>query len=689
LFPFTATVGQETAKRALLASIVNPSVGGTLLRGERGCAKSTLARALGRVLPMQRVVAGCPYRCDPDDRGTMCASCAATDPELITIADEQMRVVELPISASADRIVGGIDVVAALRGGCVTFSPGILAAANRNVLFLDEVNLVGAEVVDMLVDVAASGLNIVEREGISVVHPARFTLVGTMNPEEGELRPQLLDRFGLCVDTAGLGDVASRVEVAERHAAFRRHDPDFIQHYDDEDQRVAESLQRARAAVRQVSLSPEMGRAICTMCLDAGVSGHRADVVMRHTVVALAAQSGRNRGVLADINDAGQLALAHRARQAIKQRQPSSPENRHNSAARDEHEPDANKHDDPSWNPPRIGHPEPPRSTYQSTPSANGTPGTPRESPDAAATRGQGDIPAVDGRGVSISPDFVSLSMPTVELPRTRRPRATSGRRMRSRAVDRRGRHVASQAQDPVTDIAIDATLRVAAPLQIGRGWTPGEPLRLRRSDLRQKVREHKVSSLIVFVVDGSASMVAEARMAMTKSAILSLLHDAYVRRDRVAAVVFQGRYARTVLPPTSSVSLAERLLAELPVGGSTPMSHGLWMARQLIQRERKLDPSVQPLLVLVSDGYPNVAVSNKPAYQECVEIAELIAKNNIAALVVDSDHGEPKDGAILMYEDLRPSACPVLAECMGATYIALTELSAEQLSRHVIRMRT
>ncbi|HME67508.1 MAG TPA: VWA domain-containing protein, partial [Streptosporangiaceae bacterium] len=337
---------------------------------------------------------------------------------------------------------------------------------------------------------------------------------------------------------------------------------------------------------------------------------------------------------------------------------------------------------------PRPGPPDDPgeRSEYGSALPADTVPPPSPESGDAKDSGARADT----GEGGRLVTAALAgkVEVPLVELRRTRRARAASGKRMLSQATDHRGRYVRSRAQDPVTDIALDATLRAAAPHQIGRGRGPGEPLRLHRDDLRQKVREHKVGSLVVFLVDGSASMGAQERMAMTKGVILSLLHDAYVRRDRVAAIVFRGRSAQTVLEPTSSVSVAQRQLAELAVGGSTPMAHGLWSAYQLIRRAQHLDPTLRPLLIMVSDGYPNVAMSDGDPYQECVDIAERIGRDSIDALVVDSARPALADVAVPMYEDLRPAACRALAEHMGAAYFSMTQMSAYQLGRLVIRLR-
>jgi magnesium chelatase subunit D len=697
MFPFSAIVGQDDLKLALCVNAVDPLLGGALIRGERGSGKTTVVRALGGILPVQRVVAGCPYRCDPDDRGTMCAACAAREPDVIPVATERMRIVELPVSASLERVVGGIDLEAALRHGLTRFSPGILASANRNVLYLDEVNLISDSVVDVLLDAAASGINTVEREGISVTHPARFVLVGTMNPQEGELRPQLLDRFGLCVDVRGFEDVEQRAEVADREAAFRRGDPVFAVRYEQADRGLAGSVEAARAGLGGVGIAPGLARMICQTCVDAGVAGHRADVVIHHAAMALAALRSRRRVTPADVGDAAALALAHRAQRPIERRVPVPPQDGQDDPA----EPPRARADpgDVEMHQPRTPHPGPPDDAEDrpadaappddmARPDVNAPPSSPSSSPEGEDGGAHRDADTGEGGRLVTAAREGKVDVPQVELRRTRRARAASGKRMLSEATDHRGRYVRSRAQDPVTDVALDATLRTAAPHQIGRGRGSGEPLRLHRDDLRQKVREHKVGSLVVFLVDGSASMGARERMAMTKTVILSLLHDAYVRRDRVAAIVFRGRSAQTVLAPTSSVSFAQRQLAELAVGGSTPMAHGLWSAYQLIRRAQHLDQTLRPLLIMVSDGYPNVAMGDGDPYRECLDIAERIGRDGIDALVVDSARPALADVAVPMYEDLRPAACQALAERMGATYFPMTRMSANQLGRLVIRLR-
>ncbi len=702
-YPFSAVVGQDDLKLALFLNAVDPLVGGVLVRGERGSGKTTLVRALGGILPMQRVVAGCPYRCDPDSRDAMCDTCRARSDgagPALEVATERMRVVELPINASLERLVGGIDISAALRHGVTRFSPGILAAANRNILYIDEVNLIGDGVVDALLDVAASGVNTVEREGVSIAHPSRFALVGTMNSQEGELRPQLLDRFGVCVDVRALTDVETRADVAESDFAFRTGDPAFAARYAEQDRLLAEEIVAAQRGLGGVTLSAEISRLICRTCVDANVSGHRADVVMHHAVAALAALRDRKRGTPADVDDAAFLALAHRSRNAVLGRKPdpacatdaSDTSDASDDASEDETAPQAEA--DTQAQRPTSAQPSP--DGEDSAPDDGGDSDDDQAPPpeDAAQPDGEAhgsDRAADGGDGPMVVPVAreVAPDVPLIELPRTRHPRSASGKRMRSEAVDTRGRYVSARIADPVTDIAIDATLRAAAPHQRSRGWSPGAPLALRRDDLRQKVRQHKVGSLVIFVLDGSASMAAEQRMAVTKSVVLSLLHDAYVRRDRVAVVVFRGRSATTVLAPTSSVAVGERELAALAVGGSTPLPHGLFTAYRLAERERRLDASLRPLIVLISDGHANVALGTGNPKAESLDIADQIGRDGFDCLVVDTARKPDPQAKAPMYHDLRPSACPALAERMGAAYFSMADMDASQLGRIVVRLRT
>src|SRR6266852_2768760 len=318
-YPFTAIVGQDEMKLALVLNAINPSIGGVLIRGEKGTGKSTAVRALARLLPDQQVVEGCHFGCHPNDPEDWCADCRdRSRAGKLPVATRRMRVVELPINASEDRVVGTIDLEAALKEGSRRFEPGVLAEANRNILYVDEVNLLDDHIVDVLLDAAAMGVNTVEREGVSVSHPSRFILVGTMNPEEGELRPQLLDRFGLCVDVEGIRDLDKRVLIAERDADFKRGDHEFVAQHAAADHNLRSHIAEGIATFPEVDLPREILRLIAQISIALEVDGHRSDLVCARAARALAAYRRHASPSREDIYDAATLALAHRARQPIR-----------------------------------------------------------------------------------------------------------------------------------------------------------------------------------------------------------------------------------------------------------------------------------------------------------------------------------------------------------------------------------
>jgi magnesium chelatase subunit D len=523
------------------------------------------------------------------------------------------------------------------------------------------------------------GQNVVEREGVSFSHPSRFILVGTMNPEEGELRPQLLDRFGLCVDVEGIRDADERVLIAERDAAFKRGDHEFANEFAAADHNLSRALAEAIAAVKHVRINSGQARLISSICVEADVLGHRADVVIDHAARALAAYRRHVTPNKEDIYDAATLALAHRARQPLRRDQdettsPEMGEDQEGSKPSDSQagEPQASESDAPAE-----------ASAEQSSSASDG--GQQSAGSDMGTTTG-------GSSGHESSPDAAEMfNLRRIDLPRQRRVRKQGGKRSASQTPDRRGRYVRAEPKAKVNDLAIDATVRAAAPMQKDRGRRPGERLKLERDDLRQKVRERKVGNLIVFVVDASASMDAEQRMAATKGAILSLLQDAYVRRDRVAVVIFKNRTAEVVLRPTSSVSLARRRLEKLSVGGTTPLTHGLMAGYKVVKTELLRDPTIRPLLVLISDGRGNISMFKEEPLVEAQKVAGMIDAEDIDALVIDSarDYSHLPSVQHLarvapMYQTYAINACADLAERMGAHYYGLYDLSRDEIASAV-----
>jgi len=314
VYPFTAIVGQERMKRALILNAVNPRIGGVLIRGERGTAKSTAARALAALLPNVRVVEDCRFACDPDRPGTFCTECYERTErgEELPIAIRRTPFVDLPVSATEDRVVGTLDIESAIQRGERRFDAGILASANRGLLYIDEVNLLDDHVVDVLLDSAAMGMNIVEREGISFTHPSRFILVGTMNPEEGELRPQLLDRFALSVEIHGIRTPRERVQIMERNLAFEQDGELFRQEWLVREEELSRRIDLGRNLIDQVKHSDRNLLAIASLTASLNVDGHRADLVILKAARAHAALEGREHITEMDIALAAELALPHR-----------------------------------------------------------------------------------------------------------------------------------------------------------------------------------------------------------------------------------------------------------------------------------------------------------------------------------------------------------------------------------------
>src|SRR5947209_2673963 len=431
-YPFTAIVGQESMKLALILNAIVPTIGGVLIRGEKGTGKSTAVRGLARLLPEHDVVEGCHFGCDPTDREALCADCRMRlqAAGMLPHHKRRMRVVELPINASEDRVVGTIDIEAALRTGQRRFEPGVLAEANRNILYVDEVNLLDDHLVDVLLDAAAMGVNVVEREGVSFSHPARFILIGTMNPEEGELRPQLLDRFGLCVDVEGIRDPDERVLIAERDAAFKRGDHEFVNEFAAADHNLSRALGEAIAAVKNVRISAGQARLISSICVEADVLGHRADVVIDHAARALAAYRRHISPTREDIYDAATLALAHRARQPINR------DHEETSSPQSGEEQEGSKPTDTQAGEPQPSDSDAPAATTAEESSSASDGGQQSAGSDQGMTTG-------GSSGHESAPDATeTFNLRRIDLPRQRRVRKQGGKRSASQDPDRRGRHV-------------------------------------------------------------------------------------------------------------------------------------------------------------------------------------------------------------------------------------------------------
>ena len=668
VFPFTALVGQERMKRALLLNAINPRLGGVLIRGEKGTAKSTAARALAALLPPLSVVAGCPFSCDPDQQEALCDGCAARRAagEDLGRAERPARVVDLPVGATEDRVVGTLDLERAIGHGERRFEPGLLAQANRGILYVDEVNLLGDHLVDVLLDAAAMGRNVVEREGVAAAHPAVFVLVGTMNPEEGDLRPQLLDRFALAVEVAGMPNPDERAEVVRRRIAYEADPVVFGEEWAAVEQATRERVNAARALLPRVRVDDTMLRLITSICAEAGVDGMRGDLVMYKAAATLAADAGHIVVTVDDVREAAELALPHRRRRQPFE-QPGLDREALDESIRRHQDREAGQ----GGSTEDTGNESAAETTDDELGGGNGgTHGDERTPPTQAGDAVTRVFAPEDGRQVP----SLRLTRPDATV------RAANGRRSITRAGV--GRYVhAVVPNGAARDLALDATLRAAAPYQRSRRALPAEGraprLLLRSSDVRVKVREARTGALVLFVVDASGSMGALQRMAAAKGMVLAFLRDAYRRRDRVGLITFRGTRAELALPPTSSVELAEQRLRELPTGGRTPLAHGLALAADTLRQNVRSNLSAIPLLIVLSDGRANVPLSGAggDALTDSGAVAATIARQGWASVVVDTEAGRTRLGL-----------ARALSDALGARYMRLDEMSdmAEMSAAHV-----
>ena len=628
-FPFTAIVGQQEMKLALILNVVDPLIGGVLIMGHRGTGKSTAVRALADLLPRISVVEGCVYNCDPDDVRNLCTDCAARKPLTSKLA--AVSVVELPLGATEDRVCGTIDIERALSEGRKTFDPGLLARANRGFLYIDEVNLLEDHLVDLLLDVAATGRNKVEREGVSVEHPSHFVLVGSGNPEEGELRPQLLDRFGLHAEVRTENYLDNRVDILERREAYDRDPEEFYETYEGEQEQLRKRIQRARAKLRKVAVDRSILSKIAQVCADLKVDGHRGELTIMRAARALAAFDGRRNVTEQHVRHVSAMSLRHRLRRDALD----------DIVKTDQIEQAV----DAIF--PQTGQPPPDGDR-----KANNSPSTdsPRKNPSGPRQRAAAPSGGKTNVADAPSPPAVENKSPESRL--EEKLRTTAAERARSASQSRRssgakpasshlrGRYTrAVSYKKSGSRIAIDATLRALVASISGPQLTP-----VSSSALRYKLLKHKRGTLYIFAIDASGSMAAN-RIARAKSTILKLLRKSYLNRDSVAIVSFHGETANLDLAPSRSILRARRVLDSLPMGGSTPLGAGLVTTLELLKLVG--DRFGENVVLLFTDGRSNVPLRRNvmnvrvlrqmKIESELCELAGAFRKTRAHLVVVDT----------------------------------------------------
>ncbi|MEW6553836.1 MAG: VWA domain-containing protein [Actinomycetota bacterium] len=658
LYPFSAIVGQAKMKRALLINAVDPGIGGLLIKGERGTGKSTAARALADLLPEIDTVAGCTFSCDPHNPEEMCETCRASweAGQPLPVLTRPMRFVTLPLNASEDRVVGSLDLEKAVREGVKDFEAGILADANRSLLYVDEVNLLDDHIVDILLDAAAMGVNVVEREGVSFSHPSSFIMIGTMNPEEGELRPQLEDRFGLCVEVQGEKASEDRIEVIRRRQRFLADPRLFRASFDAMQETLRGEVLRARRMLPEIELSDAIMELVARIAVELEVCGHRADIATCQAARALAALQGKKDIDDDHIREAAEMALVHRLRRTPFDDQFKGMERLERIIERKGRLIDIPLQDNrPAMN---AAAPLAGNVAEESRPAA------PPEERCAAVSSREIETPPLQGL-------------------ETRVNRRANGSRSSAITETGEGRKVGYRLPRPDEEVnsgnlATGPTLRAAAARTAGSD----QPWGVRKEDLRASIKRRKVGNLILFILDASASMGCQERIETTKKVVTQLLVDAYQKRDRVGLISFRDEGAQLVLNPTSSVQLANLRIKDLTTGGATPLNHGLAMGLLVARRELRRDPDIGPLLVLITDGHGNVGYASDNPLRESLELAEKIHAQNLPCLVFDTSPGASRNKAGRTV----PSHARRIADAMGAEYHHLAGLQPEDMLDHLNR---
>ncbi|MFZ8837334.1 MAG: ATP-binding protein [Pyrobaculum sp.] len=617
-FPFTAIVGNVDAKLALILNAIDPDIGGVLLVGDKGTGKSTMVRSLANVLPEIEVVADCSFNDDPRDPMHMCELCYQryVKGEELPVVKRRMRVVNLPLSITVDRLVGTIDIKRALREGIRALQPGLLAEANRNILYIDEVNLLDDYTANLLLDVAASGWNIIEREGFSFRHPAKFVLVGSMNPEEGELRPQILDRFGLYVNVETSKDPEERVEIIRRVEEFRKDPILFMKRYEPYENELRERISRAKDLVRNVEIDDELLKFIAKVVTDMGIRTHRAEIVTVRAAKALAAFNGRTRVELEDVKRVMRLTLPHRIKAKPFDKAQGSPNFNDllNQIFNNEPRSDRKNHNNNT---------QPMKSLSTENADLSGGEASKEHGNLNQASKELNRDSGLTWRGVgpnnygSFRRDELNI-ITGLDL-----TRVISGwgdlktvnkcSKGNTRYVIGGGRGIAisyviPKNVDEQNDIDINATINAAVIRN------PTLPISIEPMDFRVKLRLTNAPTLIAILLDLSGSMSAKRKIEIAKGIIKRLIEDSYIKRTYLTLITFRGLDAEVLMQPTRHYGVLYDVVDKLPIGGATPLPVAL--AKLLtIARSFKLkyrDSAIYT--VLITDGKANVPLRRSVA---------------------------------------------------------------------------
>ncbi|WP_201798847.1 AAA family ATPase [Methanomassiliicoccus luminyensis] len=621
-FPFSAILGMDDAKRALMCIMVNPRIKSVLIRGGPGVAKTTIARSVSEGISGKRMV-------------------------------------NIPLNASEEQVFGGLDVEAAVNDGTIKMQKGLLFRADGGLVYIDDANLLDQKILTSVLDAAHTGRVVVERGAVSDTYPCPVAVIATMNPRDSDLSSHMLDRFDLCVNVELWGGPQERGEILRRNMEFSDDPSSFAITYSDGEEEVRRKIERGRSILPMVTISDELLSIVSELCYSMGVDGYRGDIAMVNAAMALAALNGRDEVIKKDVEEAAVLCLSHRRNYAPEPPSPPPPEKQEQGQNERDEEPPQDQD-------------RPPEDRRDDRP--------PQEEPDNGPEEGNDnggpdrpDPPDLQEMLFNIGEQFRVIDYLNNREKLPSKTRSRKGRRGIAESDDMTGRYARSRIVESPRDIAFDATIRAAAPYQRSRE-NNGLAIVIEERDLREKVRERRSGCTLLFLVDASGSLGVRKRMSTVKGAILSMLRESYVKRDRVGMMAFRRGSAELILPPTKSVEYSYRKLEELPTGGKTPLGEAMVSARTFMTSYTRCHPGERCFIVLVTDGRANVPLKEgADANEEVLALADDLIMPSVRWIVVDASAGYPH------YDN-----AAMLAHKLCAEYFRLEDLNADRLASSV-----
>lgn len=632
VFPFVAVEGQEKIKKALLLNVINEKIGGLLINGEKGTAKSTLVRGLEKILMHKKII-------------------------------------NLPLNITEDNLVGSIDIEKTLKSGKKVFQEGLLKKCHGNILYIDEINLLGESIINTILEVISRETNYVEREGISFSHPAKFILIGSMNPEEGDLRAQLLDKFGLYVNATASDNILERVNIVKKRLQYEEDPLKFSNSYFEAEEFLKEKISYAKEKLKIIKVSEQIMTIAVKMVEEANCLGNRAETILIETAKAIAAFDKRTYLNIDDLKEAASFVLPHRTN---PKNETISNEQRDKNSNNDNNVDNKNENKDDRGDQKNSGENNNFNENSQNNRESNINEEEQNEENNLQKETENENSMENNEENFDIGEIFKTKEIFLNDTKDSYKRNGT-GKRCKTRSDSQHGRYIKSTIpKGKIKDFALDASIRAAAPFQFNKN-NKALMIEIKKEHIRVKQREKRTGISILFVVDSSGSMGVKKRMEAVKGAILSLLKDAYEKRDRVGMVSFRRDRAEELLPFTRSIDLAQKKLEKLSTGGKTPLAEGLKKAYNIVKKELKKDKKSLPVIILLSDGKANFSLYDKEPLGESLELAKKIRDEKIKCVVIDTEEGF-----------IKLELAKTLSENMGADYYKLDNIKSEDLVEFV-----